>query len=255
MPADPLLALQAASRPVAPAAGAALPAGALLFAGATGVLGQELLRRLAGRHRFAHTRVLAREPIRDGARGVEAWLVPEAPIAKWPAVRADTALVSFEPPRLYNGRERPLWVPDPAELPALAAWLRGCGVRTLLVVQPHDQGRLPDALKRGLAGLDEHAVVALGFERVILLRSARKPARAASGNAGERVAAWMLSIFGFMVPSGEQPVRAAKVAELADLALRLAPPGVHIAAPALVWQAAQGPMRPVVEAWLGGVAP
>jgi hypothetical protein len=45
-------------------------------------------------------------------------------------------------------------------------------------------------------------------------------------------------------------VRASKVAELVDLALRIAPPGVHVAAPELVWQAAQGDMPGVAVRWL-----
>jgi hypothetical protein len=60
----------------------------------------------------------------------------------------------------------------------------------------------------------------------------------------------MLSITRFMVPTSEQPVRAAKVAELVDVALRIAPPGVHVAAPELVWQAAQGRLEEVAEGWL-----
>jgi hypothetical protein len=247
MSADPLQALQAANRAL-PSAGTG--EGTLLIAGATGALGQELVRRLAGRHRFDHTRVLAREPIRDGLRGVETLLAPAAEIARWPIVAADTALVLFEPPRLYYDRERALWTPEPAQLPALARWLRTCGVRTLAIVQPHDQGRLPEALKRGLASLDEEAVVALGFERVVIVRSARKPAVARFANPAERLAAWMLSIARFMVPTSEQPVRATKVAELVDVALRIAPPGVHVAAPELVWQAAQGELQAVAEDWL-----
>jgi len=247
MSADPLQALQAANRAM-PSTGAG--EGTLLIAGATGALGQELVRRLAGRHRFDHTRVLAREPIRDGLRGVETLLAPVAEIAQWPLAAADTALVLFEPPRLYYDRERALWTPEPAQLPALARWLRACGVRTLAIVQPHDQGRLPEALKRGLASLDEEAVVALGFERVIIVRSARKPAAARFANPAERLAAWMLSIARFMVPTSEQPVRATKVAELVDVALRIAPPGVHVAAPELVWQAAQGELRAVAQRWL-----
>ena len=121
-------------------------------------------------------------------------------------------------------------------------------------MQPHDQGRLPEALKRGLASLDEQAVVACGFERVILLRSARKPANAKFANPLERLAAWMLSVVRFMVPSSEQPVRASKVAELVDVALRIAPPGVHVAAPEMVWQAAQGDMLAVAERWLSPAA-
>lgn len=251
MALDPLHALQAANRAALPLASAAF--GTLLIAGATGALGAELLRRLAGSHRHAHTRVLAREPIRDGVRGVEACLTPprtSTPIGQWPLTSAHTAIIAFDPPRLYHDRERALWVPEPADLPELARWLRACGVQTLAIVQPHDQGRLPEALKRGLASLDEQAVVAHGFERVILVRSARKPADAKLANPFERVAAWMLSIVRFMVPSSEQPVRASKVAELVDIALRIAPPGVHVAAPELVWQAAQGDMHAVARAWL-----
>ncbi|VTU17514.1 hypothetical protein [Variovorax sp. PBL-E5] len=252
MAVDPLQALQAANRPPAPAVADAAAAGTLLIAGATGALGQELVRRLVGRHRFARTRVLAREPMRAALRDVEAVPAPALPIAQWLPIAADTALVQFEPPRLYHDRERALWTPDPAQLPALAAWLRRCGVRTLAIVQPHEQGRLPEALKRGLATLDEHAVVALGFERVILVRSAQKPAAARFANPAERLAAWMLSAARFMVPASEQPARASKVAELVDIALRLAPPGVHIAAPEMVWQASQGDaLRAVAEAWLG----
>lgn len=255
MPVDPLQALSAANRRTAPAGGAAALNGTLLIAGATGALGNELVRRLAGSHRFAHTRVLAREPMRDGLRGVETVLVPPAnvPMAEWPRVSADTAIVSFDPPRLYNDRERALWLPEPAELPELARWLRDCGVQTLAVVQPHAQGRLPEALKRGLASLDEQAVVASGFDRVILVRSAQKPGAGSFANPGERLAAWMLSIMRFMVPSSEQPVRPVKVAELVDVALQIAPPGVHVAAPELVWRASQGTaLREVARGWLVG---
>jgi hypothetical protein len=252
MAIDPLQALQAANRPgVSVAAANSASAGTLLIAGATGALGQELLRRLAGSHRFAHARVLSREPIRDGMRGVESCLSPDLPIAQWPLTSADTAVIAFDPPRMYHDRERALWMPQPSDLPGLSRWLRACGVRTLAIVQPHDQGKLPEALKRGLASLDEQAVVANGFDRVILVRSARKPLNAKFANPAERLAAWMLSIVRFMVPSSEQPVRAAKVAELVDLALRIAPPGVHVAAPEVVWESAQGDMHTVARRWLG----
>jgi hypothetical protein len=249
MSLDPLQALQAANRAVSPTHAA--NAGTLLIAGATGALGQELLRKLAGRHRFAHARVLSREPIRDGLRGVETYLSPDLPIAQWSLTSADTAVIAFDPPRLYHDRERALWVPQPSDLPELAKWLRACGVQTLAIVQPHDQGKLPEALKRGLASLDEQAVVANGFDRVILVRSARKPLNAKFANPAERLAAWMLSIVRFMVPSSEQPVRASKVAELVDIALRIAPPGVHVAAPEMVWEASQAQqMQAVAQRWL-----
>ncbi|HET6788532.1 MAG TPA: hypothetical protein VFH49_11255, partial [Aquabacterium sp.] len=64
----PLQALQAASRSTA--APAARPS--LVVAGATGALGNEVLRRLLGLQDYGMAQVLAREPITTGLRGVGA---------------------------------------------------------------------------------------------------------------------------------------------------------------------------------------
>lgn len=239
--------LQAASRP-GPAAGVAPR---LLIAGATGVLGNEVLRRLVGSDGFSATQVLAREPITTGLRKVEALLVPPGPPSAWPAGVADVGVVLFDPPRMFYERERALWTPTPEQLVDVARWLRASGARTLAVVLPHAPGRLPDALKRGLASLDEHALASLRFDRLLILRSAQKPAEPAHANVLARLANWMLGIFKYMVPSSEQPVRAVKVAELLAVALQLAPPGIHVASPELVWEAAQGATREVARRWLG----
>ena len=224
----------------------------LLIAGATGVLGAEVLRRIAGLHRFERTQVLAREPMRDGMRGIDCLLVEEAVAPhRWPLAPADTGLVMFDPPRLFNDRERALWTPQPGQLVEVAAWMHRSGVTTLVVVLPHDLGRLPEALKRGLASLDEQAVAALGFDRLVIVRSARKPASKASAGLLHGLAGWMLSIMKYMVPSQEQPVRAVKVADFVAAALEMAPPGVHVAASEMVWQAAQGDVSQAVRAWLG----
>lgn len=244
---DPIQVLQAASRPAARAA--ARPR--LLIAGATGALGSEVLRRLVGLQQFSVTQVLAREAITPGLRGVQVLHVPSDTPADWPAPAADTAVVLFDPPRLFYDRERALWTPQPAQLGELARWLRAGGVTTLAVVLPHAQGRLPEALKRGLAGLHEHDVAALGFERLLFIRSAQKPADLPAAGLLPRLARTMLSVARFMVPSSEQPVRAAQVAELVGVALELAPPGIHVAAPELVWRAGQGGLREAAASWLG----
>lgn len=231
----------------------------LLVAGATGVLGNEVLRRLVGSGRFVHTEVLASEPMTSGLPAVGIALAGASSIEHWAArpVPAQTGVIMFEPPRLYYGRERTLWTPMPEQLPALARWLKSCGVQTLVVVMPHAPGRLPEALKRGLANLDEQAVVALGFERMLLVRSARKTDSPAASGFLEKTAGWMLSTLKYMIPATEQPVRPAKLAEFVDTALRVLPLGTHVAAPELLWQAGQshsaGPannMHSLVQAWL-----
>jgi hypothetical protein len=222
----------------------------LVIAGATGVLGHEVVRRLVGLQQFDSAQVLAREPITPALRGVTPTLVLSDSPDGWLPSQAETGIILFDPPRLFYQRERALWTPRPDQLAPLARWMHRSGITTVAIVLPHAQGRLPEALKRGLASLDEQAVASLGFERVLLIRSAQKPGAVSAPAFLPRVAQWMLSVFKFMVPSSEQPVRAAKVAELLALALRLAPPGIHIAPPELVWRAAQGNLRELARQWL-----
>lgn len=221
-----------------------------MIAGATGVLGNEVLRRLVGLGDFGTACVLAREPITNGLRGVATQVVPPEGPAQWAAVQAEVGIVLFDPPRLFYDRERALWTPRPEQLPELAAWMRRGGVHTLAVVLPHAQGRLPESLKRGLASLDEHAVAALGFDRLLIIRSAQKPGAPAATGRLAALGHWVLSVFRYMIPSSEQPVRAVKVAEFVAAALAMAPPGIHVAAPETVWQAAQGDLRDALRAWL-----
>jgi hypothetical protein len=236
MSVSPIQALQAASHPTLVAKNKP----DLLIAGATGVLGNAVLQRLVGTHRFAHTQVLAREPMQQGMRMVSLHQVHGA-ADNWPlpAQRCDVAVVMFEPPRMFYERERALWTPQPQDLPQLATWLHKAGARTLAIVLPHAQGTLPEALKQGLASLDEQAVASLGLERLIMVRSAQKPAAAEQTHLLKALAQWMLSIFKYMVPSQEQPVRASKLAELVDALLLHTPPGIHVIAPEQAWQWAQ----------------
>jgi hypothetical protein len=247
MHAEPFQVLRGA-RAAAPSSTSRKPR--LVIAGATGVLGNEVRRRLVGLQHFETTQVLAREPITAGLRGVTSAMVGDETPTRWPPVAVDLGVILFDPPRLFYDRERALWTPRPEQLPEVAQWMRRSGAHTLAVVLPHAPGRLPEALKRGLAGLDEQAVAALGFERLLIIRSAQKPTPAAAGGLLPAIAHWMLSIFKYMVPTSEQPVRAAKVAQFVAVALQLAPPGIHIAAPETVWHAAQGNLEATVRQWL-----
>ncbi len=248
-------AIAAARRPTA--ARVARPR--LLIAGATGVLGNAVLQRLVGMQRASHTQVLTRLPIRPGLRHVSAHLVPQLvgvtdDFASWPTVPSDIAVVMFDPPRMFHGRERALWTPAPQQLAGLGRWIQRCGVDTLVVILPHAQGTLPQALKHGLANLDEQALAALDLRRLLIVRTAQKPGPATQRHFLHRTASWMLGISSLMVPRSALPVRASKVAEFVDQALLALPAGVHVAAPELVWTAVQGDtghMRQVISQWLG----
>lgn len=112
------------------------------------------------------------------------------------------------------------------------------------MVVPHATGRLPEVLKRGLADLDELGVAALGFERMLLVRSARQPQPVVGRNFFEKTAAWMRSTLAYMIPASEQPVRPPKLAEFIETVLRVLPVGTRVALPELLSQADQSDRRP-----------
>jgi uncharacterized protein YbjT (DUF2867 family) len=236
----------------------AAPRPSALVVGGGGTLGSAVLERLlAGRH-FSHVRVLVTQGFRAAMHGLEPLPIAPADIDMLPAMplAADTALVVFDRTRRANGREDAFVKPLPEALPALARWLLAGGVRHLLVVLPHSMASLPQALKAGLASLDEHAVAALGFEHVVFVRPAQSPNNARAASSLQRLADGVFAQLRFMVPQAEQPVRVQKVAAfVTELVLRLpaSTPGTRVAPPELVWLAAQArDPGELVQTWLDG---
>ena len=255
----------AALRPL-PAASAPLSRHArLLVAGAAGALGAEVLHRIVASGLFAQVDVLTTEPMTMALPRVSTVLAgPPDDMAHWPVppTAIDAAVVMFEPPRSLNDRERAFFTPTPEQLPALAGWLQRCGAQTLVVVLPHAPGRLPQALKRGLASLGESEVASLGFARVLLVRSAvvaRALAHQSESNLLQKLANAMLSIAAYMIPAHEQPVQPGRVAEFIEAALRVLPAGTFVASTDLLHRVSQGKrssgaaavtMTEVVHDWL-----
>lgn len=234
----------------------AAPPASVLMIGAGGTLGSAVLETLLGARRFARVRVLVTQGFRATMQRLDPLLFAASDIEA-PAVAplaAELAIVVFDRERGANGRDDAFVRPQPAELPALARWLHAGGVRQLVVVLPHDVASLPQALKAGLANLDEHAVAALGFEHLVFVRSAQPPADARAGLWLQRLADGVLAQMRVMVAASNQPVRAQRVAPfVAELAaqLPLSAAGTRIVPPELVWLAAQTrDPAPLVRAWL-----
>jgi len=227
----------------------------VLVAGGAGALGSALLEQLLAARHFAQVSVLVTQPVQAALRDLVPVLWHDGAVAT-PAPD-HTAVVVFDRERGVNGREEAFYKPQPDQLPTLATGLLARGVRHLLVVMPHTQGGLPDALKRGLASLDEHTVATLGFEHLVFMRSAQPPGEQQHEHPAQRLAHWMLSQLQMMVPQRERAVRALKVAEFAaQLAAQLAtsPPGTRVVPPEVVWEAAQARHAGVLATrWLNGL--
>lgn len=251
---DPTTALQAATR----AQALEPPPPRLLVAGAGGPLGREVLREALAHGRYARVGVLTRAPLQAGLRRLHAVPYDDGDDSS-PALPAhDFAVVVFDRGRDHYGRDEAYHLPEPHELPALAARVRASGVHTLVVVCPIAPALLPQALQHGLANLDEQAVAALGFERLLFVRPTQDAVALTLTAWPQRLARWMLSQLRYMVPQQERPLRAGAVAAFVFEVLRQwrdAAPGTRIAAAPLLWAAAQkeGP-EPVVQRWLHGDA-
>lgn len=228
--------------------------------GGAGPLGGAVLEQALGAGAFAHVSALVVQPVDVALRGLDAVCVP--PQLDQPPTfgdRPDTAIVVFDRERSFHGREAAFLRPEAARLPDLARWLQEAGVRWLLIVLPHAPALLPQALKAGLASMDEQAVASLGFEQLVFVRPARQGGDGPGAVGGlHRVARALLAQLHWMVPQREQPLRPARVAQFVIELARALPsarPGTRVAPPELLWDWAQPDGgEPVLEAWLAGLA-
>jgi hypothetical protein len=209
-----------------------------VVAGAGGALGSAVLEQLLALGGFERVHALVIEPITPALRGFH----PLPLDGLDAALHIDTGVIVFDRERHANGREAAFLRPQPADALALARAMAAAGVRRLVLVWPHAPASLPEALKHGLATLDEHAIASLPFEQVVFVRSAQAQAGARAASAPARLAAWVLSQLRFMVPTRQQAVRPVQVAAFVagiTRGLQAAPRGTRVAAPERVWQAAQ----------------
>src|ERR1700704_3001042 len=162
----------------------------VLVAGGAGALGAAVLEQLLAGRAFEQVAVVVTQALNAALRGLAT--VSDASLGHEPEdhVGEDTAIIVFDRQRHANGREQAFLRPQPEGLPALATALRRRGVRHLIVVMPYAAATLPDALKRGLANLDEHAVATLGFDHVLFIRSAQTVTDARAARFMQRLADW-----------------------------------------------------------------
>jgi hypothetical protein len=228
-----------------------------LALGGAGALGSAVVEALLGQGRLACVGVVVVRPTHPAMRALAAVVDDDA---GWRAFAPDAAVIVFDRERHANGRDDAFLRPRPAQLLMLAQRLRAAGVKQLVVAVPHAPFMLPQALKAGLASLDEGAVAALGFEHLVFMRLAQAGAARERGHASapQRLAHWVLRQLHWMVPSDEQPVRAATVARVVArliVEFRGARAGTRVMPAELLWHAAQSKdAQPLLAQWLAGQA-
>ncbi len=222
----------------------------VLIAGGAGALGSAVLERFCGTGAWGTVSVLMQDTLQSTLPFVDTIHIDAA----YTPHKLPVGIIIFDQARNYADRERAFWMPAPEQLFEAAKKLQAHGVESLAVVVPHLQASLPQALKLGLANLDEQQVSELHFKRLLFVRPAAVRSAEKPADFLPRLAHWMLQQLSYMVPDNQRPVRAVKLASFVEAALsawvKTGSTGTRVVSPELLWQAAAaGDMQAFALQW------
>jgi uncharacterized protein YbjT (DUF2867 family) len=207
---------------------------AALLAGATGLIGRELLVRLLAAERRQRVTVLARKPMtttlaRDPRVTV---LVGDMAALASAAGAIDDVYIALGTTIKVAGSEAAFSAVDLDLVVAIARAARAAGARRLAVVSALGADRRSRVFYNRVKGEMEESVAALGYDSVVFARpSLLLGDRASLGQPTRRVEAFAAHVLGPLLPllpAGVRPIEASAVAAAMVVALEQATPGTHV---------------------------
>ncbi|HKY34788.1 MAG TPA: NAD(P)H-binding protein [Polyangiaceae bacterium] len=187
-----------------------------LLAGATGLVGRELLKQIGEAPHYAHLHVLLRRPAPqiESQPKVQARLVDFEALPELPAV--DDVLIGLGTTIKVAGSQEAFRRVDHDYVVAVAKAARAAGARRLGLVSALGADASSRVFYNRVKGEAEQAVSALGYESVViaqpsLLLGDRK-ALGQPTRRGETVAQRALRPLSRLIPAGVRPVEASAVA-------------------------------------------
>jgi hypothetical protein len=199
---------------------------ALLF-GACGSLGEFLLNSLLGADAYTGITVLARLPLPSTTRKLTTLFAPEgAPLPACPDI--DHAYLVVGEPSSYYGRDevyRAFTLDD--ALPA-ARSAKAAGVTALALVAPIDAYTHSSAFRKNLMQVFEYDLLALGFEKLVLVRPAAPERFEKESSFGKRIASFLLRQMHGLMPQNYHPPTSREIALAATAAMLYSEPGLHV---------------------------
>jgi uncharacterized protein YbjT (DUF2867 family) len=202
----------------------------VLVAGATGLIGRELLQLLLARIPAVRLHALVRR-VPDSADARVHWLCVD--FARLPALpAADEAWCCLGTTIRQAGSQQAFRAVDFDAVLAFAQAARDGGVTRFGVVSALGASPRAASFYSRVKGEMEAAVTALGFERLVIARpSLLAGDRAALGQpprTGEQLALWLTAPVAGLIPKAVRPINARTVARGMMVALRQQPAGVRI---------------------------
>ncbi len=211
----------------------ATPARAVLLAGATGLVGRELLRQLLADESCAVVHALVRRPVPGLDAHPRLMLhVVDFTAAELRVPPADDVYIALGTTIKAAGSQAAFRRVDFDAVVNTARAARAAGATRLAVVSALGADAHSRVFYNRVKGEMQQAVQALGYDSLVIAQpSLLLGDRAALGQPvrpGERWAERLLRPVMGLVPRGVRPIRADAVARAMLRALRAAPPGVHV---------------------------
>jgi len=205
------------------------PPGPLLIAGATGLVGRELVRLSTADPGWAPVHLVVRSPMRAPA-GAEVTVADFRRLGALPPARA--ACCAIGTTLAQAGSREAFRAVDFDAVLAFARAARLAGVRRLAAVSALGADPRSRNFYSAVKGQAEQALADVGFETLVIVRpsllagdrsSLGQPARLA-----ERLALAVTQPVAGLIPAAWRPIEAATVARAMLAALRSKGPGLHV---------------------------
>lgn len=198
-----------------------------IVAGATGLVGQELVRHLAADRTWREVRALVRHPLPSDLSGptivpIEVDYTRLEPAPLWTA--ADHVFCALGTTMRQAGSAAAFREVDFEYPVALARAARSRGARHFLLVSALGAAAASRLLYNRVKGEVEAAIIALGFRSVTIAR----PSLLLGQRAEPRLAEQVGKVLGVLAPPRWRPVPAERVARALVDAAKRDLPGVHI---------------------------
>lgn len=200
-----------------------------IVAGATGLVGRELVRELTASAGAGTVHLLVRRHF-DAAAGTQCRVVDFAALPALPA--AQEAYCALGTTMAQAGSQAAFRAVDHDAVVAFARAVRAAGVTRFAVVSALGANGRSATFYNRVKGEMEAKVAALGFERLVVARpSLLAGARAALGQPariGEQLALAVLGPVSRLLPARVRPIDAAVVARAMRVAMRRDGPAIQI---------------------------
>lgn len=199
-----------------------------LLAGASGLVGKEVLRLLLESEHYRQVHVLVRRPLSQTHAKLIAHVVDFEVLGKTPLSAINDVYCCLGTTIKAAGSQTAFRRVDHDYVLATARLGLAAGAQTLALVSAMGASAKSAVFYNRVKGEAEHAVAALGFRHVIIVRPSLLAGERSEYRVAERLALTVLSPVAWAIPARYRPIPAVKVAKAMVNAVVQAAPGVQI---------------------------